>query len=270
MALTRDPDGWVQTVEFFEGTNKIGEASVYFIIAPPPGELQEFTIRWVNVLPGHYRLTAKATDNLGASGWSAPVDIVVVEPAPIPSVSIVALDALAREGTPPNPATFRVRRTGSTNGPLNVFYAISGTASNGVDYSSLSGSVVIPAGRRTARITVTPVDDRRPEPIETVILRVLGAALYNAGHPARAGAIILDNDHPTPLSLRLNDRTFHLRTDGVAGGCYRLEASGNLRDWDSLCVCRPDNGMVEFVDPDADGLGVRFYRMIPDVCEEDE
>ena len=40
---------------------------------------------------------------------------------------------------------FRITRTGSTGQPLTVSYAMEGTASNGVDYSLLNGSLTIPA-----------------------------------------------------------------------------------------------------------------------------
>src|SRR5262249_50519480 len=59
-AVVVDPDGYVTEVEFFEGTNSIGKDSRVFIVAPPPGETQRFSIIWSNVPPGRYHLTAKA------------------------------------------------------------------------------------------------------------------------------------------------------------------------------------------------------------------
>ena len=44
--------------------------------------------------------------------------------------------------------------------------------------------------RRGARVIIIPLDDQREERIETVILRLQPAALYNVGYPGRAGAII--------------------------------------------------------------------------------
>src|SRR4030095_13524681 len=75
----RDPDGWVERVEFFAGTNKIGEDAIYFIQPPPPGQLQRFSITWSNVPRGVYILTAKATDNRGGMSRSDPVEIKVTE-----------------------------------------------------------------------------------------------------------------------------------------------------------------------------------------------
>jgi hypothetical protein len=267
LALARDPDGWVPLVEFFADGRKIGEAIIVFIVPPPPGQTQEFTMRWLNVPPGRYRLTAKATDDRGAMGWSGPVDIVVQETPQIPVVTIVAHDGFAREGAPPNPATFVVRRAGPTNAPLTVHYAISGTAENGVDYQEIASHVTIPAGRRAARIVITPKDDRQPERIETVVLRLHPAALYNVGRPGAAAAVICDNDAPRPGPLALADRLFHLRLDGPDGLCYRIEASGDLQNWEPLCSCAMVEGALHFVDPDAAGHPKRFYRCVRDVFD---
>ncbi|RPI60917.1 MAG: DNRLRE domain-containing protein, partial [Planctomycetaceae bacterium] len=53
------------------------------------------------------------------------------------TVSIAATDAAAAE--PSNTGTYTVTRDGSTSGALTVNYTVSGTATNGTDYSSLSG-----------------------------------------------------------------------------------------------------------------------------------
>jgi hypothetical protein len=89
-----------------------------------------------------------------------------------------------------NTATFVVRRHGITinTNALIVHYEISGTASNGVDYVALPGSVSIPGGKRTAQIVVAPIDDNRPEGIETVALTLQPSPDYAVGFPSRAAA----------------------------------------------------------------------------------
>jgi hypothetical protein len=263
LAHAVDPDGWVPLVEFFADGVKIGEASVYFLLPPPPGQLQEFTIRWTSVPAGRYVLTAKATDSSGALGWSAPVHVTVQEPPLIPVVTIVATDALAREGTT-NTAAFRVRRSGSTNEDLTVFYEIAGTAQNGVDYTRIPDRVTIPAGRRSASILITPVDDRLPEGIETVLLRLVPAALYNVGRPGRAGAVIVDNDRPPPDTLRLADGCVHVRRDAPRGFCYRLEASRDLLRWETVLSATVVDDAIHFVDDEAGEQPLRFFRVMPE------
>ena len=66
-ATASDSNGSVTNVEFFrEGTVKLGED------ASSP-----YSFTWSNAPPGTYVLTARATDNLGATADSAPVSIVV-------------------------------------------------------------------------------------------------------------------------------------------------------------------------------------------------
>ena len=55
--------------------------------------------------------------------------------------------------------TFTVSRNGPTGEPLAVPYTTGGSAANGVDYQTLSGTVVIPAGGATATIAITPLPD---------------------------------------------------------------------------------------------------------------
>ena len=65
-ANAQDFDGTVTNVAFYAGTNKIGETA-----ASP------YSFTWTNPPPGHYFLTAQATDNAGVTGSSSPVEIFV-------------------------------------------------------------------------------------------------------------------------------------------------------------------------------------------------
>jgi len=65
-AIASDLDGTVTNVQFFAGTNKIGESA-----ASP------WTIRSSNLVSGTYVLTAVATDDSGAATLSAPVSIAL-------------------------------------------------------------------------------------------------------------------------------------------------------------------------------------------------
>ncbi len=79
-------------VEFFNGANKVGEDTT----AP-------YSLTWSGVAAGTYTVTARATDNLGASTTSAPSTITVntVNNIP-PTVSI---------SSPANGATFAWKPT---------------------------------------------------------------------------------------------------------------------------------------------------------------
>ncbi len=263
VAQAVDPDGWVGLVEFFANDRKIGQDQIVFIQAPPPGQLQRFSMVWENVPAGRYVLTARATDAQGETALSAPVGIVVVDGPALPVVTIFAVDPLAREGAPANPASFRVRRSGGTNEALVVHYVVRGTAENGVDYRELSGVVTIPAGRHSARVAIVPVDDGRVERFETVILALAESGDYRIGRPGRAGALLLDNDCPRPETCALAGGDFHLRRGPDGLRCYRVEVSGDLGQWEALGSNVLDDDAVHFVDPEAGDWPQRFYRVVP-------
>ncbi|WP_424529515.1 glycoside hydrolase family 48 protein [Sphaerisporangium viridialbum] len=65
-ATAADSDGTVSKVDFYNGTTLLGTDTT----AP-------YTYSWTGVAAGSYSLTAKATDNLGATTTSSPVGITV-------------------------------------------------------------------------------------------------------------------------------------------------------------------------------------------------
>jgi len=110
-----------------------------------------------------------------------------------PAVTVTATDPIAVEQGP-DPGVFTVSRTGPTESPLTVSYAVGGSAINGTDYQSLSGSVTILANAATATVVVTPIDDARPEGIETVTVTITPGSGYAVGSPNTATVAIIDND----------------------------------------------------------------------------
>jgi PKD repeat protein len=68
-ATASDSDGSISKVEFFQSSTKLGED----LNAP-------YSFAWTNVAAGSYSLTAKATDNLGATTTSGAVSITVNQP----------------------------------------------------------------------------------------------------------------------------------------------------------------------------------------------
>ena len=113
--------------------------------------------------------------------------------ASLPTVTITAPDPNASE-FPPDNGKFRITRAGCTDSDLTVFYTISGTATNGVDYRRLRNSATILSGMSFAPITVKPIDDAISEPDETVILTLSPDASYIIGSPSTATVTIHSNE----------------------------------------------------------------------------
>lgn len=104
-------------------------------------------------------------------------------------VSVAALDATASE-TGPDLGAFQFTRSGATTAALTVTFTLTGTATNGTDYQSLSLTVTFAVGQSTAIALVTPLPDATAEGAETVILTVVDGAGYTAGSPATATVTI--------------------------------------------------------------------------------
>jgi len=164
-------------------------------------------------------MTATATGNITniATVASSTLDQVVsnntarVATTILPLVSISAPDPTATEAGPTT-GFFSVSRSGSAAGALTVNYTVSGSASNGVDYSALSGSVTIPNGAVSTTITVTPVNDPDPEPSETVVLTLSANAAYAVNPSSGTATVtIIDNDF---YAISVGDATV---TEGDSG-----------------------------------------------------
>ncbi len=99
-----DSDGTVSKVEFYIGTNKVGEDTT----AP-----YEVTTTIVNV--GSYNVTAKATDNDGATTTSTGVDIEIKEDTPPPAVAIDIPGTFEAENFSAKSGSVRVENTPGTS-----------------------------------------------------------------------------------------------------------------------------------------------------------
>ena len=122
-------------------------------------------------------LTTVAPYELGSPATA----IVIINDTNLPLVSVAAFDSTASE-TPVNEGRFRFTRTGSTASPLVVTFTVDGTATPGVDYQALTGTVTIPAGALFADVVVTTLKDGvNQEADETVMVTVTDGALFNLG-----------------------------------------------------------------------------------------
>jgi hypothetical protein len=91
-------------------------------------------------------------------------------------------------------ARIKVTRSGDTSFPMFVGYAIGGTAANGVDYAPLLGSLEIPAGKRSAKLVVAPIDDAEVEGPETLEIELLPDYGYAPGPSARVSIELVSDD----------------------------------------------------------------------------
>ncbi len=104
------------------------------------------------------------------------------------------LDSAAIEGCSDARVTFTLPFVSPQSWIVN--YNIGGTATNGVDYTTLSGVALIPAGSDSVSIIVHPLTDALAEPTETVILYVQNSICGNS-----YDTIIVNIINNNPLQL---------------------------------------------------------------------
>jgi hypothetical protein len=89
---------------------------------------------------------------------------------------------------------FLFTRSGPVTNALTVNFTITGTASNGTDYSNLTNNVIFAIGESNAIVSVVPIDDALVEGDETVILSLTLGTNYRTAYPAFAKVTVQDND----------------------------------------------------------------------------
>ncbi len=119
----------------------------------------------------------------------------------LPSVAIYATDPTALEGT--SSGSFTLIRHGDTSGALTVDLTISGTASNGVDYTQIPTTATIPAGSLAVDIPVDPIVDLTHRGNKTVVLTVDTNANYFAFVHRAVVEIIDDTFNIPPPTITL-------------------------------------------------------------------
>ncbi|WP_339628486.1 Calx-beta domain-containing protein [uncultured Maribacter sp.] len=119
--------------------------------------------------------------------------------------SIASTDAIANESPLGNGVfTVSLRSSSDPSGPLVlnntgapivVNYTRTGTATSGIDFNALSGSVSIANGQSTGVVTVTPINDTNIESNETVVLTLATGTGYTISTPNNATVTIISDDN---------------------------------------------------------------------------
>lgn len=160
---------------------------------------------------------------------TAEVNIEDNEIPPVRAVVDVAAlsDAAENSGGSPVAGAFRFTRSVNLDVALTVAYTVGGTATAPADYAALSGSVTIPAGVATVDVVVSPVDDRRVEPLESVMLTISPstcperhppAECYLVGASGSATVAITSDDVPPVVAMTVAQNTNFVGLPAVGQG----------------------------------------------------
>ncbi|HWX21456.1 MAG TPA: Ig-like domain-containing protein, partial [Candidatus Binatia bacterium] len=256
LADAQDVDGTVTNVDFFlAATNHLGQATnaPYFVVLS-------------NLVAGSYSFTAKATDNLAATGTSAPVSVTIIDKPPL-----TLLSAMHR-----NPATGLFDQTVSVNNPTysdfnavrvyvanllpgQVVYNSSGY-SNGIPY--VQSYVAIPPGSSVPfTIEYYVTNGILPYPL-------LRAELVSPSGPSVA--VVGGRVQHINQALVLANHNFLLNLPTLLNRVYYIQYSSDLLHWKTAVPAITGNGLVvPWVDdglPKTESLPAsqpqRFYRLV--------
>lgn len=142
------------------------------------------------------------------------------------SISVEATAATASEGSDEEAFTFT--RKANFNGPLNVGFTISGSATRGVDYQALGTSVEFADGQKTVVKRIAVLDDKAAESAESISLKLENGKGYSVGSPDSATVEISDNDG-TMKSTEVTVVASDSKASKKGGnGTFTFKRSGNL------------------------------------------
>ena len=222
-ATAADSDGSVTKVEFYQGSTKLGEDSS-----------SPYSYTWSGVSAGAYSLTAKATDNNGATTTSSPVSIIV-NPPPINNAPTI--NTIINQSVAENVGLQTIALSGIGDGDnctqivsVTAVSSNSGVANVSVNYSSCNSTGTLsytPIAPGSATITVTVADDGGTEnggvdtEVITFNLTVTAVAVdlippaFISGYPGITGV----TSSQANLNIQLNEAGtafYMVLTDGAS------------------------------------------------------
>ena len=143
----------------------------------------------------------------------------VIQDNDITSISLVATDAAADE-TGANDGTFAVRLDSGNNtqDDIVVTYIVSGTASDGTDYATISGSATISGGTSSTTIAVDVSSDSLAECDETVVLTLTAVGCGSINGSSSTDTVTI-TDNTQGVSIVATDNT---GTEGVDNASFTV------------------------------------------------
>jgi len=185
-------------------------------------------------LPETVIITLTGTDHPGVTIAATENSAIVtisddIEPgSDATTVSITATDPVGSEPGADN-GLFTVTLAGgklAPTGGITVNYTVSGSATAGSDYTSLTGTVTIPAGASSATILVDVLDDDIVEAAETVIVTLTSTdhAAVTVNSANNTATATINDDDPTTVSIAASDAT--ASEPGTDDGAFTVTLAG--------------------------------------------
>ena len=123
------------------------------------------------------------------TGPASSATITITDNADLPYVTITTTAGQAVENGASG--TMRITSSGTGSGSITVRYSVTGTATNGVDFTTLSGNVVM-AVNSTANLSIAPLTDSNGEGLESVVVTLTPDPAYTLAVDTTATVNIMD------------------------------------------------------------------------------
>jgi len=205
------------------------------------------TVRVGEIVPGS---GSSSPNNLAAAGGrlffaatteAAGQELWAFDPVTGPTVSFTTGAQSAAEGS--GTMTVTVQLSAVTDQTVTVPFTLSGTATDGPDYTMTASPITIPAGSLTGSATITIVNDGTDEPDETVVVTMGVPTNADAGGTTVHTATILDDDSAPTVS-------FTTAGGSAAEGVATRTATISLSAASALTVTVPFSVSGTATDPD--------------------
>lgn len=139
----------------------------------------------------------------------------------VPAATISVSPAAVAEDGAPN-LVYTVTLNQAAFNPIQVNFAVGGTATSGSDFAAVTSPLLINTGQTTGTITINPTADAGIETDETAIITLNAGTGYTVGVPASATGTILNDDLP---NLTINDVTLSEGNAGTANFTFTVSLS---------------------------------------------
>jgi hypothetical protein len=197
-----------------------GQSTTLYVINPKDDALDEGN-ETVNVV-----LLASAQGNYEIDASNNNASVIILDNDSTVTLTVTDVIATERKTTEvQDPGQFRITRSGNLTSALTVNYRISGSTTNGVDYSQLSGSISFAAGQSSTLIAINILDDVIAEGTENLTLTLTAGSGYTIGSVNSGTMSVIDNDNASIVVTSLNSADV-LRP----GGTFNITWTDNISD----------------------------------------
>jgi hypothetical protein len=170
-----------------------GESSTNFTLTPINDSIGEGAELATVSLLGN-PLVFEARENIAA-------DVQLLDDGDKPFATVVVSRPVAYEAIPDRRGQFQIRLSNPNSSDSTIQYSLAGTATNGVDYVTLSGTAVIPAGGTNALLNIVAINNGLLDTNRTVIITLVSNAAYLINSPSNATVTIRNDDLPPATTV---------------------------------------------------------------------